>query len=154
FLAITPAATDVRIIARKSAGAAPPVSRAASERAHQDREILYELQDPETHAFKIIHDYTESRAGTKAYVNVVRTGSHVKDPSSIDLDTGLPLKWEVTTGADTKKRVNPNERVADDAETVVTWYAAPIAAGGSTRVRLMETYVDPVSYSLKDGELT
>jgi hypothetical protein len=158
FLAITPQATDVRIVARKSA---VPLTAAASrgqERAHQDREILYELQDPETHAFKIVHDYTESRAGTKAYLNIVRQGSHVKDPSSIDLDTGESLKYEVISGAKAKERQVGSERelsqLKDDDEVVVTWYAAPIAAGGSTRVRLMETYVDAKSYSSSDNEIT
>src|SRR6185295_1288135 len=34
-----------------------------SERAHQDRDIVYFLQQPETHAFALYHDYTESRPG-------------------------------------------------------------------------------------------
>ena len=34
-----------------------------SERAHQDREIVYFLQQPQTHAFRLYHDYTESRVG-------------------------------------------------------------------------------------------
>jgi hypothetical protein len=34
-----------------------------SERAHQDRDIVYFLQQPETHAFSLYHDYTESRVG-------------------------------------------------------------------------------------------
>jgi hypothetical protein len=34
-----------------------------SERAHQDREIVYFLQQPETHAFRLYHDYTETRPG-------------------------------------------------------------------------------------------
>src|SRR6267154_4067507 len=34
-----------------------------SERAHQDRDIVYFLQQPETHAFSLYHDYTESRPG-------------------------------------------------------------------------------------------
>jgi hypothetical protein len=104
-----------------------------------------------------MHDYTESRAGTKAYLNIVRKGSHVKDPGSIDLDTGETLKYEVISGEDVKKKQIGSERergqLADNDEVVVTWYAAPIAAGGSTRVRLMETYVDTTSYSVKDGEL-
>jgi hypothetical protein len=33
------------------------------ERAHQNREIVYFLQPPETHAFDLYHDYTESRVG-------------------------------------------------------------------------------------------
>src|SRR5216684_3965047 len=38
-----------------------------SERAHEDREIVYFLQQPETHAFRLYHDYTESRPGTDKY---------------------------------------------------------------------------------------
>ena len=34
-----------------------------TERAYQDREILYELQTPESHAFRITHDYTVRKAG-------------------------------------------------------------------------------------------
>ena len=34
-----------------------------SERAFQDREIVYFLKSPETHAFSLYHDYTETREG-------------------------------------------------------------------------------------------
>ena len=39
-----------------------------SERGHQDREIVYFLQQPETHAFRLYHDYTESRLGVEKYL--------------------------------------------------------------------------------------
>jgi hypothetical protein len=48
-----------------------------SERAHQDRDIVYFLQQPETHAFSLYHDYTESRPGVDKYLNIVREGSTV-----------------------------------------------------------------------------
>jgi len=67
-------------------------SPAQSERAYQDREILYELQSPGSHAFRITHDYTARKSGEQYYFNVVRTGSHVSDPESFDLDTGENLK--------------------------------------------------------------
>ncbi|MHB8503449.1 MAG: hypothetical protein ACYDHE_21205, partial [Candidatus Acidiferrales bacterium] len=59
-----------------------------SERAHQDRDIVYFLQQPETHAFSLYHDYTESHEGADKYLNVVREGSTVSDPSAYILDTG------------------------------------------------------------------
>ena len=52
-----------------------------SERAHHDRDIVYVLQAPETNAFSLSHDYTESREGVDKYLNVVRTGSKVSKPS-------------------------------------------------------------------------
>ena len=47
-----------------------------SDRAHQDREIVYFPNDPSTHSFSLYHDYTESRPGVAHYFNVVRAGQH------------------------------------------------------------------------------
>ena len=58
-----------------------------NERAHQDREIVYFLQQPDTHAFALYHDYTESRPGVGAYYNVVRAGSRASNPAARLLDT-------------------------------------------------------------------
>ena len=122
-----------------------------AERAYQDREILYELQDPQSHAFRITHDYTERKEGASHYFNVVRAGRHVSDPESIDLDTGANLKWETLSGTQVKERKLPLSDVKDDAEVVVTYLTRPVAKGSSTRLRLKETYTDPKSYYL-DGE--
>ncbi len=78
-----------------------------TERAYQDREILYELQSPESHAFRITHDYTVRKVGEKYYFNVVRAGSHVTNPDSVDLDTGEKLKWEIISGKQATERKLP-----------------------------------------------
>jgi hypothetical protein len=123
-----------------------------TERAYQDREILYELQTPESHAFRITHDYTVRKAGEKYYFNVVRTGSHVTDPDSIDLDTGAKLKWEIISGKQATERKLPiTETLKDDSEIVVTHLARALESATTNRIRLMETYTDPKSYYL-DGE--
>ena len=123
------------------------------ERANQDREILYELSEPPSHAFRITHDYTERREGVKHYFNVVRAGSRASDPESIDLDSGESLKWELLTGKQIKERKLPLPDVKDDAEVVVTFLARPVAKETSTRLRLKETYTDPKSCYLDGDEL-
>jgi hypothetical protein len=129
-----------------------PQNALLGERAHQDREILYELQEPSSHAFRITHDYTERQEGVRHYFNVVRAGSRVSDPESIDLDTGENLKWEILPGKQVKERKLPvREALKDDTEVVVTYLARPVAKGASVRLRLKETYTDPQSYYL-DGE--
>jgi hypothetical protein len=128
---------------------APPVS----ERAYQDREILYELQAPESHAFRITHDYTARKAGEQYYFNVVRAGSHVTDPESIDLDSGDTLKWEVISGKQAKERKLPVEQSGDDSEIVVTYLARPLATSTTNRIRLKETYTDAKSYYVNGDEL-
>ena len=128
---------------------APPVS----ERAYQDREILYELQPPESHAFRITHDYTARKQGEQYYFNIVRAGSHVTDPESIDLDSGDALKWEVVSGKQAKERKLPVEQVSDDSEIVVTHLARPLATGATNRIRLKETYTDAKSYYADGDEL-
>ena len=123
-----------------------------TERAYQDREILYELQSPESHAFRITHDYTVRKVGEKYYFNVVRAGSHVTNPESIDLDSGEKLKWEIISGKEAVERKLPiSDPIKDRSEIVVTHLARALELGTTNRIRLMETYADPKSYYL-DGE--
>ena len=125
-----------------------------TERAYQDREILYELQTPESHAFRITHDYTVRKVGEKYYFNVVRAGSHVSDPESLDLDTGKKLKCEIISGKQATERKLPiTDPIKDDSEIVVTHLARALEPGTTNRIRLMETYVDPKSYYLDGDEL-
>lgn len=123
------------------------------ERASQDREILYELLAPETHAFRITHDYTARKAGEQYYFNIVRAGSHVTDPESIDLDSGAKLKWEVLTGKQVKERKLPLANVEDDSEVVITYLAHALVAGATNRIRLKETYTDAKSYYSEGDEI-
>ncbi len=143
----------VRSASRALAGGAPSnVAARLDERAHQDREIVYELQQPETHAFDLYHDYTESRAGTSTYLNVVRPGSTVSRPSARNLDTGEPLVAEVLKGeAITRAKLDVSD--VTPASEVVVFRFAPVPAGGSTRIRMAETYTDPVRYRLVGDEL-
>lgn len=124
-----------------------------TERAYQDREILYELQAPETHAFRITHDYTVRNPGEKYYFNVVRTGSHVTDPESIDLDSGESLKWETIDGKTARERKLAVGEVKNDSEIVVTYLAHSVAPGTTNRIRLKETYVDAKSLYLDGDEM-
>lgn len=124
-----------------------------SERAHQDREIVYFLQAPETHAFDLYHDYTESRPGVSRYLNVVRPGSTASSPSARNLDTGEALRVETLHGREVPKSgLEDDEEVAPDAEVVVAHFA-PVPPGGSVRLRIAETYTDPKSYRMEGDEL-
>ena len=124
-----------------------------SERAHQDRDIVYFLQQPETHAFSLYHDYTESRVGVNGYANVVREGSVESHPSASILDTGEQLKALEMSGAKmTASKINVGEAVAPTAQVVVIPFAA-LQTGQTLRLRIAETYTAPVSYKLDDDEL-
>jgi hypothetical protein len=122
-----------------------------AERAHEDREIVYFLQQPETHAFSLYHDYTETRAGINGYANVVRSGSVASHPSARNLDSGEELATREMSGAELAAAgINVGEPVAADAHVVVIPFAA-VRAGQTLRLRIAETYTAPVSYRL-DGE--
>jgi hypothetical protein len=132
-----------------------PPSRGSrlSERARQDREIVYFLQPPETHAFDLYHDYTESRPGTDKYINVVRAGSKVSRPSARILDTGESLPFEILKGAQiTSAKLDIGEAVTPATEIVVIRFA-PVKQGQSVRLRISETYTDPARYRVDGGEL-
>ena len=137
------------------AGSAAAIAQQESfHRAEQDRVISYWLLDPETHQFRISHDFTVTRIGQKYVHSFVRKGSVVSpDARMFDLDNGTELKTYTVSG----KSVNalgyyPN-KVDDDSVAVQGDLRHAIAENQSSRVRVQETYTDPVGYVLKDGEL-
>ena len=124
-----------------------------AERAHQDREIVYFLREPDTHAFDLYHDYTETREGMDRYINVVRQGSTVANPGARILDTGEELKPEILKGeAITAARLDIGEPVRPDSEIVLIRFP-PVARGASVRLRISETYTDPARYKMEGDEL-
>ena len=124
-----------------------------SERAFQDRDIVYFLQQPETHSFLLYHDYTEKRLGVDRYLNVVRPGSKASKPSAIILDTGEKLKVETLKGNEISKRgININSPITASTEVVAIWFD-PVKKGESKRLRITETYTDPNRYVLYKNQL-
>lgn len=124
-----------------------------SERAHQDRDIVYFLQQPETHAFSLYHDYTESHEGADKYLNIVREGSRVSDPSAYILDTGEKLSTKMMTGAElAAAKIDAGEPVTPATQVVLIPFP-PVKKGQSLRLRISETYTAPLSYRLDGDEL-
>lgn len=123
------------------------------ERAHQDRDIVYFLQQPETHSFDLYHDYTESEAGVDKYVNVVRKGSRASKPSARILDTGQALQAQTLRGEEIRREnIDIGEPVEPSSEAVVIRFP-PVEKGRSLRLRISETYTDEKSYKLVGDEL-
>lgn len=157
FWNATPAEAPVVVRARRStgvgaSGASSIAPGRRAERAVQSREIVYFLQQPETHAFDLYHDYTETRPGVSTYLNVVRAGSTVSNPSARNLDTGERLAHEVVKGEAIARAGLEVSNPTPETEVVVFRFPA-VQAGGSTRVRMSETYTDPVRYRLVGEEL-
>jgi hypothetical protein len=123
------------------------------QRAHEDRDIVYFLQQPETHAFRLYHDYTEARPGVNGYANVVRAGSVASNPSAMVLDTGEQLQAREMSGAQLRSaNINVGETVEPSAKVVVIPFAA-LQSGQTLRLRIAETYTAPASYRLEGEEL-
>jgi len=123
------------------------------ERSFQNRDIVYFLQQPETHSFKLYHDYTETRVGMDRYLNVVRAGSKASDPSAVLLDTGEALKVEELRGNEiTEKGINLNNEITSETEVIAIWYDA-VKEGESKRLRITETYTDANRYLLHEDQL-
>ena len=130
----------------------PAQDPAFSERARQDREIVYFLKAPETHSFELYHDVTIVEVGRSAYVNVVRAGSKVSNPSASCLDTGEALKVETLKGDEiTKANIDIGEPVRPDSEAAVVRFP-PVVKGTTIRIRIRETYTDPARYRM-EGDL-
>jgi hypothetical protein len=159
FLNSTAAEAPLELHARPSLGRAATWASGAGdridERARQSRDIVYFLKDPATHAFALYHDYTETKAGAAEYVNVVREGSTVSDPSGRNLDTGEALGVEVLTGDQIVKAglKEPGLEHPTAATQAVVFRFAPVQPNHSARLRMSETYTDPGRYKLVGDEL-
>jgi len=131
----------------------PAMLVAQFHRAEQDREIHYWLLDPESHQFRISHDFTVSKPGQKYVHSFVRKGSVVTKSVVIDLNTGKQLETYNVTG----KSVNALGYYPEptDPESVVVQgdLDHALAEGESVRVRVIETYTDPVGYRMEGVEL-
>lgn len=124
-----------------------------SERAFQDRDITYFLQQPETSSFLLYHDYTETRPGVDRYINIVRAGSKASNPSAVILDTGEQLQVETFIGdAITKRGITIDTEIKSDTEVVAIWFDA-VKEGESKRLRITETYTDPKRYTTYKNQL-
>ena len=138
----TPGAAGVKLVARRSPSlqrgvVAEELRGRLSERAHQTREIVYHLLQPETNSFDLYHDYTETRAGIDRYPTVVRAGSTVSNPRAVNLDTGEELRHEVQRGD----------------SVVVLFHFPPVKAGETLRLRMFETYTDTARYKRVGDDL-
>ncbi len=123
-------------------------------RAQQDREISYWLLEPSTHQFRISHDFTVTRLGQKSVHSFVRKGSVVSpDAAMTDLDTGKPLKTLTVSGKDVNALGYYPEPVDPESVAVQGNLEHAIGEGQSTRVRVQETYTDPVGYVMQGEEL-
>jgi len=123
-------------------------------RAEHDREINYWLLEPGTHQFRISHDFTVTRPGQRSVHSFVRKGSVVSpDAKMIDLDSGSELETHNVSGKEVNALGYYPDKVDPDSVVVQGDLEHPIAEGQSARIRVQETYTDPVGYTAQDGEL-
>ncbi|HJQ39108.1 MAG TPA: hypothetical protein VKB93_18370 [Thermoanaerobaculia bacterium] len=135
--------------------ALPVLAQESAHRAEQDREIRYWLLDPDSHQFRISHDFTVTRAGQKSVHSFVRKGSVVSpDAKMIDLDTGKALPTHTVAGKDVNALGYYPNPVEPDSVAVQGDLETPVAEGRSARIRVEETYTDPAGYFAQGGELT
>jgi hypothetical protein len=140
-------------VGAQEARSTAPRSQRIAERATQDREIVYFLRQPETHTFDLYHDYTESRPGVDRYLNIVRAGSTVSNPAAKNLDTGEELRTETLRGdAIARAGIDIGRSPAAETEVVLIRFPA-VRPGGSTRLRISETYTDSARYFVDGNEL-
>lgn len=129
-------------------------ARAQFHRSEQDREITYWLLDPSTHQFRISHDFTIARVGQKYAHSFVRKGSEVApDSKMFDVDTGKELKTYTVKSKDVNALGYYPQPTDPDSVVVQGDLDRPIGEGQSIRVRVEETYTDPVGYTMEKDEL-
>lgn len=132
----------------------PLLASAQFHRAEQDREIRYWLMEPETHQFKISHDFTITRPGQKYAHSFVRKGSTVNaDAKMYNLDTGAPLPTKNVSGKSVNELGYYPTPTEDDSVVVQGELAKAVGEGETARVRCVESYTDEQGYFVRNGEL-
>jgi hypothetical protein len=153
LLALTIVFAGSTLAAQPPARGSGGLASRLAERATQTRDIVYFLRQPETHAFDLYHDYTETREGVDKYINVVRAGSRVSNPSAYIMDTGEKLATRFLKGDQvTADHLDIGEPVKPETEVVVIPFPA-VRKGQSVRLRISETYTDSVRYRTEGEEL-
>jgi hypothetical protein len=132
----------------------PLLAAAQFHRAEQDREIRYWLLDPATHQFRISHDFTVERKGQASVHSFVRKGSTVApDSKMFNLDTGEPLRTHLVSGKEVNALGYYPTPTDPDSVVVQGDLGKPVGDNESVRVRVEETYTDPVGYTTDKSEL-
>ena len=131
----------------------PCLLLAQFHRSEQDRIIHYWLLDPGSHQFRISHDFTVSRTGQKSVHSFVRKGSVVSKSTVIDLNTGKELKTYNVSGKSVNALGYYPTPTDPDSVVVQGDLDHALRPGESVRVRVIETYTDPVGYKMTGGEL-
>jgi hypothetical protein len=143
-----------RVLLLLLVAAAAHAQDSSIHRAEQDREISYWLLDPSSHQFRISHDFTVTRAGQASVHSFVRKGSVVSpDAKMTNLDTGKELHTHTVSGKEVNALGYYPTPTDPDSVVVQGDLESPVAEGRSTRVRVQETYTDPVGYTVENGEL-
>jgi hypothetical protein len=132
----------------------PLLAWAQFHRAEQDREIRYWLLEPETHQFKISHDFTIARVGQKSAHSFVRKGSMVsEDAQMYNLDTGEKLKTTNVSGKSVNALGYYPTPTENDSVVVQGELTKTVGEGETVRIRCVESYTDKEGYFLRNGEL-
>src|SRR5437773_5946131 len=118
-----------------------------------DEFTLYDLLPPDTHQFAITYDVTQAREGAALFFNPIRPGSIASKERVIARATGADLQFEVVSGKEAKTSGLVSDKTADDAQFIRVHLPGPVPKGGQTRIRIIKTYTDAASYSVKDGLL-
>jgi hypothetical protein len=132
----------------------PALACAQFHRSEQDREIRYWLLDPDSHQFKISHDFTIARTGQKSAHSFVRKGSTVNaDAQMFNLDTGEPLPTHNVSGKSVNALGYYPTPTDEDSVVVQGDLPKPVGQGETVRIRCVESYTDAEGYFLRNGEL-
>src|SRR5205823_12850598 len=107
----------------------------------------------ESHQFAITYDVTQDREGAELFFNPIRIGSVATKERVLARATGKELPFEVVSGKLAKESGLVSPKTADDAQFIRVHLPAAVPKGGETRIRILKTYTDAASYSVKDGNL-
>lgn len=129
--------------------ASPLLTRLFALDAYTQYELL---DDPNSHAFRIIYLPQETRPGATLLINGTRHGSDGGGIEVYDPRTGESLKFEYIGGDEARARKLPGQFVSED-HYIVAQLPRPVPVGGEGRVLIYKTYKDERTYYAEGDQI-
>ena len=106
---------------------------AQSPPTRTDEYTRHELLAPDTSSVKMIYEVSATSAGARTYADAIPAGATASDVSVIDMMTGEPLKFAVSSTA------------------ITVTLGRPVPPKGQGRIRIIKTIRNTAAYKLSGG---
>ncbi len=122
-------------------------------RAEDEKNIVYWLEDPAEHRLRLALELLLDTPGQAHVFSVLIPTDEILDPVTLDVDRGVELPTRIVSAEEAAAIPHAPAPLPADVKVLVADLGYPVPEGGSARVRLYQTAINPGLELLEDGDL-